>query len=465
MTTRGAPVFDKAMVPAWPVISIELSGDGSVRVDGAEIFVAAEQHPRAVALNVAGETARVLGRPVRVEAIEPDGTVFPLIVAPDGEVRGAGDPVPVPVKRRKLIGRRKAREQDRAGAAAARAAAPPASHEGPAAAYPGPSEGTPVASGPGTVPAIPHAPSAPAPRHPSAVPAPPPAPQEPTERFAVPATTYGAPEPARPAPTPPRLESEPVPAHVTPAVPSFPPTVGVTPEPPPVGVTPEPPPVGVAPEPPENRDTHEETDRTPDGEGVSEIEFAHADIPDVQPSWQLLDSAREHREPPAFVGPPREEEPLAFPPPGGTPSSGLPNEEQARQVTEIARSLSTGRPEQALALAASLEQAVVRTRDQEALSAAREVHAYVAARTGSHELAVRLYLAAASTEGVVVEDATVTDLRNNARYCWLRVQDPESAYHLGELLLREYATAPADRADVQAVRRHMRFLHDILARS
>ncbi|OPC77465.1 hypothetical protein B4N89_43980 [Embleya scabrispora] len=94
-------------VPAWPVVRIELSTDGRVRVDGTEVPVPPGVDPRAAALEAAAATARLLRRPVRATAVEPDGTVFPLIVAENGEVAAANDPAAPPHKRRSRPGRRK----------------------------------------------------------------------------------------------------------------------------------------------------------------------------------------------------------------------------------------------------------------------------------------------------------------------------------------------------------------------
>lgn len=96
-----------AVLPAWPIVRIELFEDGTVRVDGEEVAVAAGDSPRQAALTKAAETARLLRRPVRAEAVEPDGTIFPLIVAVDATVTEAGEPSPAPTARRGLFGRTK----------------------------------------------------------------------------------------------------------------------------------------------------------------------------------------------------------------------------------------------------------------------------------------------------------------------------------------------------------------------
>ncbi|MFF7245491.1 hypothetical protein ACFZBU_16480 [Embleya sp. NPDC008237] len=91
---------DNAAVPAWPVVLITLSADRTLEIDGVYVPVDPGRDPRDVALAVAAETARSLGRAVRVQAVEPDGTTFPLIVDPQGNVAQAGDPVPAKPARR-----------------------------------------------------------------------------------------------------------------------------------------------------------------------------------------------------------------------------------------------------------------------------------------------------------------------------------------------------------------------------
>ncbi|WP_436772189.1 hypothetical protein [Yinghuangia sp. YIM S09857] len=79
-----------ADVPAWPVLTVELRTDGYVVVEGETIPVAAGDDARQTAVEVVAATATLIGRPVRVEAREPDGTVWPLIVTPDARVVAAG---------------------------------------------------------------------------------------------------------------------------------------------------------------------------------------------------------------------------------------------------------------------------------------------------------------------------------------------------------------------------------------
>ncbi|WP_436775593.1 hypothetical protein [Yinghuangia sp. YIM S09857] len=79
-------------IPGWPVITIEM-GDDAVRVDGEALAVPPGENPREAAIQATARSARLLGRAVRVEAVEADGTVYPLIVTPEGEVSSVGPTV------------------------------------------------------------------------------------------------------------------------------------------------------------------------------------------------------------------------------------------------------------------------------------------------------------------------------------------------------------------------------------
>ena len=137
-------------VPAWPVVAIEMAADGSVRVDGDVVPMEPGDDPRSAGLAAASATARFLGRAVRVEAVEPDGTVYPLIVATDGSVTEAGPGIPPPQERTSRFGRRKkapAAESRRAPRGALRIPLPdPPSAPGAvpsSSAFPPPDEATP----------------------------------------------------------------------------------------------------------------------------------------------------------------------------------------------------------------------------------------------------------------------------------------------------------------------------------
>ena len=72
-------------VPAWPVYALTVHDEG--RVDASGPLMPASGHTtRASAVDAVAEVAARLGRPVRAEATEPDGTVFHLVISTDGEV-------------------------------------------------------------------------------------------------------------------------------------------------------------------------------------------------------------------------------------------------------------------------------------------------------------------------------------------------------------------------------------------
>ncbi|MGW9210839.1 hypothetical protein ACWGR4_28100 [Embleya sp. NPDC055664] len=156
-------------VPAWPVILIELGPNDTVEIGGVPVPVDPGRNPRDVALAVAAETAGVLGRAVRVQAVEPDGTTFPLIVDSAGNVVQAGEPVPVKPARRGLgLRRGRTGTAPRAGAASAPGVrpAPPRAPEYEPPAFPGLSGGaepsrSPVDPPPAPTPAVSTPPPAP----------------------------------------------------------------------------------------------------------------------------------------------------------------------------------------------------------------------------------------------------------------------------------------------------------------
>lgn len=73
--------------PSWPKITIRLydAHNGEVKIAGrSHPLVAAD--PREAAIGIIAERAGQLGRPVRATAVEADGTSYPLIIHPDGQV-------------------------------------------------------------------------------------------------------------------------------------------------------------------------------------------------------------------------------------------------------------------------------------------------------------------------------------------------------------------------------------------
>ncbi|UGQ12285.1 hypothetical protein LO772_01350 [Yinghuangia sp. ASG 101] len=99
-------IDDVDSIPNWPVVAIRLEHDGSVTVDGDPIPLGPDDDARTVAMERARHTAELLGRPVRVDACEPDGTVFPMVVDETGDVAEAGTPTVPPAQRRGLLRRR-----------------------------------------------------------------------------------------------------------------------------------------------------------------------------------------------------------------------------------------------------------------------------------------------------------------------------------------------------------------------
>lgn len=506
---------DNSTVPAWPVVSIELSIDDTVHVDGVRVPVPPGAHPRAVALEVAAATARSLGRPVRAVAKEPDGTAFPLIVAQDGAVSASDNPVPPASKRRSPLGRRKrtTRPVFEPSRDVQESEEPPSPADGSTA---GRTRLPTGASDPTTL-ATPGGPDREVPHEPSAESAPGPRTEPPArstravgaedtfvERPFQPDYDLGrtpsqpAPvpsEPAEPAPSwhPPRNSVIQVPAHEEPL--AFP--TPSTPAPPdPVPPAPASTPVSdpsetiaaPIPAPPAGAPTAAaaaapETTAAPTPARPAAAP-ASAPAPTEPPVPVPLATPSEPTEAPESLPTPiqaqaapadpapapiqaRERlqapaDPDPQPAPMPTPVRAEPTEEQAQAILEIARSVRSGAGDRALALAASLDASVENGGDEHALPAAREVHAYVALLAGRPALAVRLYADAALARGTHPEDAA--RMTENAHHCWLRVDETEAAYDLGSLVLRAYSTIPAD-AGLDAARDRMRLLRTRLADS
>ncbi|MFE5334034.1 hypothetical protein ACFRCG_47340 [Embleya sp. NPDC056575] len=389
MTSSSTP----SMVPAWPVVRIELSTDGRVRVDGTEVPVPPGVEPRATALEAAAATARLLRRPVRVAAVEPDGTLFPLIVDENGEAAAANDPVAPPQKRRTRPGRRK-RDPEATTSPVRRFGEP----SGSTAAFDAPEappRGPAAERGTGPTP-IPFAP---------ADLAPPTTELRPPESETAPTAT---PTPASP--------SAPVPASALAPAPAAPSASAPAPAPAPAG----------------------------SAGGASTGSGA--------PSWQPPG----RRAAPVSVGEEAGGEPaVSRPAASGAAGAPEPTVEQVRTVAEIARALQAGDGGRAMTLAAALDAAVEAGADHRAVPAAREVHAYVALMTDRPGLAVELYADAAPAWVGRPEEAA--RMARNAHYSWLRVAEPRSAYDLGPVVLRAYATVPDDPGR-EAVRDRMRSL-------
>ncbi|MFJ6669456.1 hypothetical protein [Streptomyces sp. NPDC091383] len=89
-------VTDHDAVPLTPVYTIVIRESGEASVDGHPVDTLPNQDARAAALAHIQEKAARLDRPVRVNAKEPDGSTWPLIVDWDGEVTPLEHPHPAP---------------------------------------------------------------------------------------------------------------------------------------------------------------------------------------------------------------------------------------------------------------------------------------------------------------------------------------------------------------------------------
>ncbi|MFJ9195833.1 hypothetical protein [Streptomyces globisporus] len=89
-------VTDHAAVPLTPVYTIVIRESGEASVDGHQVETLPGQDARDAALALIQEKAARLDRPVRVNAKEPDGSTWPLIVDWDGEVTPLEQPHPAP---------------------------------------------------------------------------------------------------------------------------------------------------------------------------------------------------------------------------------------------------------------------------------------------------------------------------------------------------------------------------------
>ncbi|MBO8188893.1 hypothetical protein [Streptomyces spirodelae] len=86
-------MYEPAEVPAWPTYAFVVQDSGRVAVFGP-LLPASERPSRASAIDAVAAAADGLGRPVRAEATEPDGTVWHLVISPDGAVGELSDGAP-----------------------------------------------------------------------------------------------------------------------------------------------------------------------------------------------------------------------------------------------------------------------------------------------------------------------------------------------------------------------------------
>jgi hypothetical protein len=83
---------DPDSVPAWPLLNIALTAEGTALVNDVPVPQPPGVDPRAAAVAAAAGHIGQLGlaRPVRANATDPDGTVWPLIIHPNGSATAAG---------------------------------------------------------------------------------------------------------------------------------------------------------------------------------------------------------------------------------------------------------------------------------------------------------------------------------------------------------------------------------------
>jgi hypothetical protein len=92
---RPPEEIDPSTVPAWPLVTIVLTEEGKAFVNDTPVSQRDGVDPRAAAVAAAAEHIAQLGlaRPVRANATEPDGTIWPLLIHPDGTATAAGEPI------------------------------------------------------------------------------------------------------------------------------------------------------------------------------------------------------------------------------------------------------------------------------------------------------------------------------------------------------------------------------------
>lgn len=94
-TNERGDTAELSNVPLTPLVNITLSTDGEASVDGSPVEpVDEDQDARTAALAEVRIKAARRARPVRANAYEPDGTVWPIIVEPDGAVTALEEPHP-----------------------------------------------------------------------------------------------------------------------------------------------------------------------------------------------------------------------------------------------------------------------------------------------------------------------------------------------------------------------------------
>ncbi|MEU1132621.1 hypothetical protein ABZ383_22630 [Streptomyces sp. NPDC005900] len=91
MTDPGTTPSESEMVPRWPLYRLTAEPDGTVRISGPAAPSTPLPDRGASVEAVAALTAMLTPpRPVHAEAVDEDGTVWPLLIHPDGTVIEAG---------------------------------------------------------------------------------------------------------------------------------------------------------------------------------------------------------------------------------------------------------------------------------------------------------------------------------------------------------------------------------------
>ncbi|MEH6375918.1 hypothetical protein V7793_16500, partial [Streptomyces sp. KLMMK] len=89
-------VTDLDSVPLTPVYTIVINAMGGASIDGEPVEDLPGADARTSALSEIRVRAALRGHPIRINAKEPDGSVWPLIVDHDGAVTPMPGPHPTP---------------------------------------------------------------------------------------------------------------------------------------------------------------------------------------------------------------------------------------------------------------------------------------------------------------------------------------------------------------------------------
>ncbi|WP_326686987.1 hypothetical protein OIE63_07365 [Streptomyces sp. NBC_01795] len=377
--------YEPSEVPAWPVYSFDVQHSGRVAVSGP--LLPASEHPtRASAIEDVVAAAVRLGRPVRAAATEPDGTVWQLVISPDGSVgEMSGGPQRGKSQRGKSPKKRNAHTPSRAPAPG-RPQVPGRTQDMGAAQSPGAAVQHPGAAVQNTGGAV---------QHPAAQPAPTPDPAPEPAPAAAPAP---APDPVLAAPPEPAPAPAPEPALAAAPVP--------TPAPDPApAAAPVPTP---APEP------------TPHPALAAVLSPAPAPAPDPAPA----------------------------PAPAPAPQQSLPEAPSslAEAVSRLDTHAAAGRMDQAVALAVKLDEqaaGALGLSHPDALRV-REARARIAGLAGDPVGGVRLYRDVAERWHYQGASEEAESVAGRAHALWLEISDLETAVSAGVAMVRMRNQIPGE---------------------